>query len=59
MNGTLLVLDGHRIRRIEFRGLNTIQGVRSSNRVSTIAGGAISGKADGLAEEDARNVHVL
>ena len=51
MNGTLLVLDGHRIRRIEFRGLNTIQGVRSSNRVSTIAGGAISGKADGLAEE--------
>ena len=51
MNGTLLVLDGHRIRRIEFRGINTIQGVKSSNRVSTIAGGAISGKADGLAEE--------
>ena len=50
MNGTLLVLDGHRLRRIEFRGTNTIQGITSRNRVSTISGGAISGKADGMAE---------
>ena len=56
MNGTLLVLDGHRLRRIEFRnGVNTIQGIQSQNRVSTVAGGAIPGKADGLAEEASFN----
>jgi sugar lactone lactonase YvrE len=57
MNGTLLVLDGHRLRRIEFRrgGVNTIQGVKSLNRVSTISGGAIPGKADGMAEEASYN----
>ena len=52
MNGTLLVVDGHRLRRIEFRDhINEIQGVQSRNRVSTVAGGTVSGKADGMAEE--------
>jgi hypothetical protein len=55
-NRSLLVLDGHRLRRIEFRNdINTIQGVRSRNRVSTVAGGVIPGKADGLAEEASFN----
>ena len=47
--------DGHRLRRIEFRGVNTIQGITSRNRVSTVSGGAISGKMDGMAEDASYN----
>eukprot|EP00949_MAST-11_sp_MAST-11-sp1_P001477 g1477.t1 len=54
-NGSLILADAHRIRRIVFRGESVIQGVRSRNRVSTIAGGVIFGKADGEADEGTFN----
>ena len=55
-NGTLLLTDAHRIRRIVFReGLSVIETIKSRNRVSTVSGKVISGKADGLSHEASYN----
>jgi sugar lactone lactonase YvrE len=55
-NGSLLLTDAHRIRRIVFReGISIIETIKSRNRVSTVSGKVISGKADGMAHETSFN----
>ena len=51
-NKTVLVSDGHRIRRVTRvdSPFSTIQGIRSFNRVVTLAGGLPAGDRDGIGQ---------
>lgn len=52
-NGTLLVVEGQRVRRItlDVGSVWTAQGVLSRNRVVTVAGSALEGERDGEGSE--------
>ena len=47
LNNTVLITDGHRVRRITTEGFSFVQNIKSYNRVSTVAGQMAAGKQDG------------
>ena len=47
LNSTVLITDGHRIRRITTEGYSLVQNILSYNRVTTVAGQMAPGKQDG------------
>lgn len=50
-SGTVIVTDGHRVRRISLPDqLTRVQGVRSRNRVTTVAGTVAAGEEDGAGD---------
>jgi hypothetical protein len=47
LNSTVLITDGHRVRRITTEGYSLVQDILSLNRVTTVAGQLPPGKQDG------------